>query len=379
MEQYSRHVGLDVHKASITVAVADGGGGRPELWGEIPNTEAAVRKLVRKLEKRGGTTAFCYEAGPCGFVIQRLIEGLEHDCMVAAPALIPQRPGDRIKNDHRDACSLARLFRAGELTGVYVPDTEHEAKRDLSRAREDMKRMEQQTRQRLCAFLLRHGRRYFAKTRWTKSYFQWLEDQSFSSPAQQIAFQEYVDAVKQAAMRVRSLEEEIRTALCSWRWEPVVTALMALRGVDLVSAFTLVAEIGDFTRFPSPCHLMNFLGMVPSEYSSGERRRRGHLTKTGNGHARRILVESSWHYRFQARKSAAIQRRAEKTTEAVQAIAWKAQKRLCGRFRHLVMVRNKPKQLAVAAVARELAGFVWAIACEVALRPPRGLARGETT
>lgn len=368
MSEYTTYVGLDVHQDSITVATADGAGGAPEVYGKIPGTELAVIKLVRKLEKTNQSLKFCYEAGPCGYVIYRLLRSLGFECMVVAPSLIPQKPGEHIKNDPRDACSLARQYRAGELTGVWVPDELHESMRDLSRAREDMKKVDIENKQRLCAFLLRHGMRYSRKTRWTGPYFRWLEGLKFPLPVQQVVFQEYVDAVNEGIERVKGLDNEIRKAVDGWLWEPVVTALMALRGISFLSSFTLVAEIGDFTRFTSPVQLMVHLGLIPSEYSSGPKRWRGGITRAGNGHARRILIESSWSYRFRARKTAHIQRRAEKTTKAVQDIAWKAQKRLCGRYRHLVTVGRKDTCVACVAIARELAGFVWAIACEATPR-----------
>lgn len=241
--------------------------------------------------------------------------------------------------------------------------------RDLTRAREDMKGLERITKQRLNAFLLRYSRIYQSgKSRWTQAHFRWLEGLKFELAVQQIVFQEYVDAVKQAEARVAGLVKEMEKALQSWDLAPVVEALMALRGVKLITAMTIMAELGDITRFDSPRQLMSFLGLVPSETSSGLTRRRGGITKTGNGHVRRVLVESAWCYRFPARKTAHLQRRAEKCSAAVQAIAWKAQKRLCGRYTHLLN-RGKLKVQVCTAIARELVGFIWAIACEVMNRP----------
>lgn len=380
MRHYSKYVGLDVHKEEIAVAVAEGKGGDPLFLGPIPNTPTALRKLVARMSRPDGeVVAFCYEAGPCGYGIHRQIKGLGHDCMVVAPSLIPRKPGERVKTDRRDALSLARQFRAGELTPVWVPDKEQEAIRDLTRAREDMVAMQRHARQRLSAFLLRHGKSFPGRTKWGRAHFRWLETVKFERPVQQIVFQEYVDAIRQAQERVKGLEREMQEALRGWSMEPIVTGLMALRGVDLVAAMTIVAEIGDITRFDSPSQLMAYLGLVPSEHSSADRRRRGGITKTGNGHARRIFVEAAWCYRFPARKTAHIQRRAEQTSEAVQAIAWKAQKRLCGRYRHLRFRQNKLGVVAVTAVARELAGFVWAIACEVggSHRATPHLSKGE--
>jgi transposase len=270
-----------------------------------------------------------------------------------------------MKTDRRDALMLARLHRSGELTAVWVPDLEQEAIRDLTRAREDMKAMELTARQRLGAFLLRHGRVYReGKSRWTQAHFRWLETVKFDSPVQQIVLQEYIDTVKAAQRRVAALEVQMREALAGWSLRPVVDALMALRGVSLITAMTTLAELGDITRFDSPRELMAYLGLVPSEHSSGGSRRQGSITRTGNGHVRRVLVEAAWNYRFPARKTRCIESRAEKAPVAVQAIAWQAQKRLCGRYRALMEV-GKIKQQVVTAVARELAGFIWAIACEV--------------
>ena len=283
---------------------------------------------------------------------------------MVAPSLIPKKPGERVKTDRRDSEKLSTLDRAGELTAVWVPDQEQEAMRDLTRAREDMKALETNTRQHLNAFLLRHARIYTGKCRWTKSHTRWLEKVKFENPIQQIVFQEYVDAVKEASDRVTGMDKEMERAFKQWKLAPVVEALMALRGIKLISAMTLLAELGDITRFDSPVQLMSFLGLVPCEYSSGPKQRRGGITKTGNSHARRILVESSWSYRFPARKTAHLQKTAEKCSTEVQAIAWKAQKRLCGRYTHF-MARGKLKVVACTAIARELVGFIWAIACEV--------------
>ncbi len=299
------------------------------------------------------------------------IVDLGHECVVVAPSLIPKKAGDRVKTDRRDSLSLARLHRVGELTAVWVPDEEQEAIRDLTRAREDMKALERQSRQRLGGFLLRHDRIYQGKSKWTQAHFRWLETVKFGAPVQQIVFQEYVDMVKQCQKRVADLERQMQIAVEGWSLGPVVQALMALRGVKLVTALTVVAELGDISRFDSPPQLMAYLGLVPSENSTGLRPRRGRITKTGNGHVRRVLIEASWSYRFPARKTAHLERHAQKCSQAVQAIAWEAQKRLCQRYRHLVLDRKKLTVVATTAVARELAGFIWAIACEVMGRTTR--------
>jgi len=370
---YSLYIGLDVHKDTIAVSIAQSDGSKPRYYGEIANTQKAVEKLVKKLSPDGEVLALCYEAGPCGYGLYRQLTGMGHDCIVVAPSLIPSKPGDRVKTDRRDSESLARLHRANELTPVWVPDSEQEAMRDLTRAREDMKHLERQSRQRLSMFLLRHGKHYDSgKSKWTQAYFRWLERVKFDHPVQQIVFQEYIDSVKQQQVRVKGLENEMEKALNTWSLAPVVEALMALRGCKLITAMTVMAELGDITRFDSPRQLMAYLGLVPSEYSSGKSTRRGGITKTGNGHVRRVLIESAWCYRFPARKTAHIQRRAELTSPAVQDIAWKAQKRLCGRYQHL-MDRGLLKVKVCTAIARELAGFIWAVACEVMNKHP-GLA-----
>ena len=325
--------------------------------------------LVKTLTAKGDVVSFCYEAGPCGYGIYRQLTELGQACAVVAPSLLPTKPGDRVKTDRRDSESLARLHRAGELTPVWVPAQEQEAMRELTRAREDMKGLERITTQRLNAFVLRHGRIYDRKkSHWTQAHGRWLAGLKFERVVQQIVFQEYVDAVQQAKARVAGLEQELAKALQDWALAPVVEALMALRGVKLITAMTVMAELGDLSRFASPPQLMAYLGLLPREYSSGKTPRRGGITKTGNSHVRRVLVEAAWGYRFPARKTAHLQRRAEQTSDAVQAIAWKAPKRLCGRYRHL-LAAGKLKVQACTAVARELAGFIGAIACEVMNTP----------
>lgn len=363
MKDFTTFIGMDAHKETIAVAIS-GEDGAPRYYGEIMNTAEAIAKLVKKVAGNGNRMAFCYEAGPCGYGIYRQITDMGYRCDVVAPSLIPKKAGDRVKTDRRDAVTLTRLYRAGELTAVWVPDQEQEAMRDLTRIREDMKSMERRARQRLSGFLLRNKKVYSGQNKWTQAHFRWLEKIGFESPIQQIVFQEYVDAVKHLQGRVASLEEEMVKAHTGWSLGIVVEALMSLRGVNLVTAMTIVTEIGDMSRFESPRQFMAYLGLVPSEYSSGNRQKRGEITKTGNGHVRRLLVESSWSYRLPARKTAHLQRKAEKTTEAVQAIAWKAQKRLCSRYWHLTN-KGKLKVQACTAVARELAGFIWAIAREV--------------
>ena len=369
MNECSAYVGLDVHKDTIAVAVARPGREAPVYRGEVKNQRKSLLGLIRSLSPHGEVLSFCYEAGPCGYGVYREIVETGHHCEVVAPSLIPRRAGERVKTDRRDAVKLARLHRSGELTAVWVPDEEQEAMRDLTRAREDIKAVELKARQRLGAFLLRHERVYRAgKSRWTQQHFRWLQEQKFAHPVQQVVFHEYLDTVLEARARVAGLERQMREALERWSLRPVLEALVALRGVDVVTAMTVLAELGDITRFDSPRELMSFLGLVPSEHSSGARRRQGAITKTGNAHVRRVLVEAAWSYRFPARKTAHLRRKAQAAPPAAQAIAWAAQKRLCARYWHLYHA-GKAKCVVVTAVARELVGFLWAIACEVAGRP----------
>jgi transposase len=342
------------------VSVAEAGGGEVRYFGEIANTPEAVAKLVRQLKKGEAGLSLCYEAGPCGYGIHRQLRAMDLDCLVVAPSLIPKKAGERVKTDRRDSLSLARLYRAGELTAVWVPDGAQEALRDLTRAREDMKHLQRQAKQRLLAFLLRHGKRYDGKSNWTQAHYRWLEGVKFEHATQQIVFQEYVDTVAALSKRVAALDGQIEIAAGESVFWPVIEALMALRGVNLLTATTIVAEIGDLKRFASAPQLMAYLGVVPSEHSSGPKQTRGGITKTGNGHVRRVLVEAAWTYRHPARKTANLQRRAERTPEAIQDIAWKAQKRLCSRYR-LLAGKGKLKVQVCTAIARELAGFIWAI------------------
>ncbi len=363
---YAAYVGLDVHKDTIAIAVAWPGRDESEYWGEIKHTHKAVEKLIGQLSEAcgGALLLFCYEAGPCGYGLHRQIVESGHDCDVVAPSRIPKRPGDRIKTDRRDALKLARLLRAGELTGIWVPDEEQEAMRDLCRARADMKSQERKARQQLNAFVLRHGHHWPSnKVRWTATHYNWLEGLKFAHDWQQVVLQEYIDAVKAASERVTSMTDQMMRVLPQWRMAPIVDALTALRGIDKLSAMTLLAELGDISRFQSPRQLMAYLGLVPSEHSSGGRRRQGAITLTGNSHARRTLVESAWSYRFPARQTAHLKRKAAAASAEAKAIGWKAQKRLCGRYRTLTQA-GKNTKLVCVAIARELAGFIWDIVCQ---------------
>ena len=330
-------VGMDVHKATIAVAVAEGvRGGEVRQLGIFPNRAEVIAKLAGRLAGDGRELSFCYEAGPCGYGLQRQLEGLGHACVVVAPSLIPSKPGDRVKTDRRDALSLAKLHRAGELTAVWVPDAAHEAMRDLVRARATAVRVLGKARQHLQGFLLRHGRIYAGRTTWTLAHRRWLTTLRFQHPAQQIVLQDYIHAIQDAEQRVARLAEQITALLPSWSLAPVVRALQAMRGVAQIVAVTVAAEVGDFSRFANPRQLMAYLGLVPSERSSGGTVRRGGITKAGNALARRVLIEGAWTYRMQARVSRKLHDRIEQLPSTIRDIAWKAQLRLCGRYRHLI-------------------------------------------
>jgi transposase len=356
-------VGLDVHKDSIAVGVAPAGREPPRFVGTVVPQWAPLCKALGRLG-RPRELQIVYEAGPCGYTLARQLRSHGYACEVIAPAKTARRPGDRIKTDRRDALLLARAARAAELVNVTIPDERDEALRDLSRSREDAVRARLKARQQLKALLLRHGHRYTGKSSWTMAHERYLSEVSFAQPAQDIAFAEYRSAVREAHERVERLTEALRAQLEHWRMRPVVEALMTLRGIDLIAAVTLVAEIGDFHRFARPRELMGFLGLVPSEYSSGSKRRQGEITKTGNSHARRVLVEAAWNYRFPARVSRVLQMRQEGQPKAVRDIAWRAQLRLARRNRHLTARKLAVNKICVA-IARELSAFVWDIARQV--------------
>jgi transposase len=358
-------VGLDVHKATVSVALAEGRRGREVRHvGVFANRADQIGKLVERLAKGGRRLSFCYEAGPCGYGLYRQLTELGQACLVVAPSLIPMKAGDRVKTDRRDAVMLAKLHRAGELTAVWVPDGAHEAMRDLVRARATAVRVLGKARQHLQGFLLRHGRIFGGKKGWTLAYRRWLATVRFDHPAQQLVLQDYIHAVADAETRVARLTEQIQDLVPGWSMAPVVKALQAMRGVAFVVAATVVAEVGDFSRFDNPRQLMAYLGLVPSEHSSGNTVRRGGITKAGNTLARRVLIEGAWTYRMQARISRKLHDRVENASQAVRDIAWKAQLRLCARYRRLAAA-GKPKVVVTTAIAREMVGFLWAIARQV--------------
>ncbi len=364
MSQSTMFVGLDVHKDSIDVALAPAGQGEVRSYGRIAGDLEAVDKIIRRLGVEPKKLDIVYEAGPCGYALYRHLKKKGIICSVVAPSMIPKRSGDRIKTDRRDAVNLARLHRAGELTAVFVPGPEDEAVRDLSRSREDVVLSSKRARQQLAALLLRQNIRYAGTRTWTKAHQRWLGRVVMPLPAQQIVFQEYVHAVEEGVQRIERITAQLKQATTTWRMAPVVEALQALRGVSLISAASITSELGDLSRFDDPRSLMAFVGLVPSQYSSGPRQRLGAITKTGNSHARRMLVEAAWAYRFPARVSRGLRNRQENQNQKVCEIAWKAQVRLCTKYRRL-MAKGKIKQVITTAIARELLGFMWAIAKEV--------------
>lgn len=362
MEKYSElFVGLDVSKLKISVATAgEAREGDVKFYGDIGAAPASVAVLLRKLGKPGVRLRFCYEAGPTGYELYRQIRAAGHDCVVAAPSLIPTRPGDRVKTNRRDAVSLARFHRAGELTPVWVPDRSHEAMRDLVRAREAAVDARKRARQHLQSFLLRHGRVYAGSKPWTRAHAGWLCDQTFDHPAHHIVLAEYRRAIEETEVRLNRLTEQLAEAARDWSLAPVIEAYQAMRGVSLITAVTFAVEIGDVQRFDNPRKLMAYLGLVPSEASTGERVQRGGITKAGSSRARRVLVEGAWTYRYPARTSRLLDARQINVPQTVRDIAWKAQIRLCGRYRKL-SAAGKLQTVIVTAIAREMAAFLWAI------------------
>ena len=330
MEQPTRFVGMDVHKETIVVAVtAAGEVGKATAYGTVPNTTAGLEKLVKRLRQAGsGAIKFCYEAGPCGYGVHRALTRMGEECMVVAPSMIPRKSGERQKTDKRDAANLAVLHRGGLLTAVWVPDAAHEAMRDLIRARQAAVRAVRAARQQLSAFLLRHERVYPGNRKpWTKAHRGWLADRSFAQPAQQIVLEESIEAVRLSEQRRDRVDGYLRAQIPSWSLFPLVQNLCALRGLDMIAAAGLAAAIGDPSRFATAPDFMAYLGMVPSEHTSGPKRRIGAITKAGDVHARTLLIEAAHSYRFQARiarhKLAAV----DVVPAAVRAIAWKAQTR----------------------------------------------------
>jgi transposase len=358
-------VGMDVHKKSIDITAAENGhDGKVAhvacIGGDLKSLDTAIDKVAAT----GRELRVVYEAGPCGFVIYRHLKARGMACTVVSPAGVPKKPGDRVKTDRRDSKTLAVQHRAGSLRAIYVPEVEDEAMRDLIRGREDAVHNRRRARQRINSFLLRHGRSFSgANKKWGAVHRRWLAEQYFDLPAQRITLEEYIGTEEESDRRVERLTGQIGSLLEGWSWHPVVEALQALRGVQLLVAVTVVAEVGDLTRF-TPRGLMAFLGMIPSEYTTGDKRRQGAITKTGNAHVRRVLCEASHAYRYTPALTHYVRQRQKHLSQEIREIGWKAQLRLCGRYRHLAAARKHPHKIRMA-IARELCGFMWDIACRV--------------
>jgi len=361
MAKSIRYVGLDVHADTIAVAISEGRGEVRSL-GTIPNRPEPLRKLVKRLEPVS-TVRVCYEAGPTGYALYWQLVGLGVKCEVVAPTLVPVKAGDRVKTDRRDAEKLARSYRSGDLTPVWVPDAAHEALRDVVRAREAAKKDELRAKHRLSKFLLRQGRRppEGAKA-WTGKYWTWLNTVHFEYAAQEATLLDYRTEVERAADRIERLEKAIDEAVegAPAQMKAVIEALQALRGVAKITATTLVTEVGNFSRFVRPKLLMGYGGLVPSEHSSGQSKKQGAITKTGNAHLRRVLLEAAWNYRHRPRLCGTHKQRQRGVSEEIKAISWKAQQRLNNRYWRLTSKGKLPGK-AITAVARELVGFIWAV------------------
>ena len=363
MKPITLHLGLDVHKDSIVIAIAEPGPkGELRLFGTITNDLQALEKALIRIRKAhpGDKLEVAYEAGPCGFGIARRLKQLNVPCLVAAPSLIPKQPGAPFKTDTRDARALARLLRAGELTAVYIPEPTDEAIRDLCRARTDAVDDHRRCRHRLKGFLLRHGFRYQGKANWSQPHMRYLRELVLPHPAMKTILEEYLQGIDAAHNRVERIEASMLTLLQTWRLKPAVEALMAFRGFQLVAAMITVSELGDIHRFAHPRQLMTYLGMVPTESSSGPRQRLGSISRCGNGHQRWLLTECAEHYAIPPKISKELSRRQEGQSEEVRALSWKAQNRLHTRFTRL-LARRLQRNKAKIAVARELCGFVWAV------------------
>jgi transposase len=363
MKAITLYIGLDVHKDSITIAIAEPGSkGEIRIFGTITNDLQALEKALSRIRKAhpGTTLEIAYEAGPCGFGIARRLTQLKVSCLVAAPSLIPKQPGSPFKTDKRDARALARLLRAGELVAVYIPESTDEAIRDLCRARTDAVDDLRRCRHRLKGFLLRHGFRYQGKANWSQPHMRYLRELVLPHPAMKTILEEYLQGIDAAHARVERIEASMLHLLETWRLKPAVQALMAFRGFQLVAAMITVSELGDIHRFQHPRQLMTYLGLVPTESTSGPHQRLGRISRCGNSHQRWLLSECAEHYALPPKISKELSRRQEGQSQEVRALSWKAQNRLHLRFMKLLgrrLQRNKAK----IAIARELCGFVWAV------------------
>lgn len=362
MSQELLYVGLDVHSQSISIALAEPGGGEVRNHGTISGCLHSLEKTLAKIRKAhpGRTLKVCYEAGPTGFVIARRLAQLKTECLVVAPTLIPNRSGDRVKTDARDAVKLARLLRAGELTPVHVPDATDEAMRDLCRARTDAVQDLRRSRSQLKAFLLRHGYRYTGRSAWTEAHRRYLRELVLPHPAHRVVLEDVLRIISVGEERIARLEEQMAALLESWEMKPVVEALMGLRGFQIVGAMVMVSELGGAWRFGHPRQLMAYLGLVPTENSSGAKRRQGSISKAGNSHARWLLIEAAHHYRLPPKVSKELSTRQQGLSEEIKQCSWKAQTRLHARMVRL-LARGKNRNKVTVAVARELAGFVWQV------------------
>ena len=364
-------IGLDTHKEFNEVAyIEEHRGAQPVHLGRVSSSKMAVQKLVRQFESKypGATLHFVYEAGPCGYWIYRLITSLGHCCYVVAPSLIPKKPGEKIKTDKRDALKLAKLLKSEDLTPIYVPEHEDEAVRDLSRAREVAMKDLKDAKYQLKALLLRNNINYKGTANWSQKHLRWLTELVLPHPAQHIVLQEFLHTITERISRLERLDNELTHHVHQWRYYPVVKAIQAMRGVRLLVATGVVAELGDLSRFDHPRKLMSYLGLVPSEHSSGGKRHIGAITKCGNGRARRLLVEGAHTYRYAANISTDMQKRQEGLPKDIIDIAWKAQIRLCKRYKKMI-AKGKHYNLVVTAIAREMIAYIWAIAREVVLTP----------
>jgi transposase len=362
-------IGLDTHKSFIQVAVLqEYRGANPQQLGRIKSNKSALIKLAKQLQSKypKATLHFVYEAGPCGYWTYRLITSLGHCCYVVAPSLIPKKPGDRVKTDKRDAVKLAKLLKAEELTPIYVPEAEDEAIRDLSRARETAMKDLKDAKFQLKGFLLRNNIQATVNDNWSKKHLRWLTDLILPHHSQQIVLQEMIITINERIQRLQRLDNELLHQVKNWRYYPVVKAIQAMRGVRLLVALGTIAELGDLRRFDHPRKLMAYLGLVPTENSSGGKTRRGSLTKCGNSRARRLLVEGAHTYKHKANISVELQLRQEGLPKEIVDIAWQAQQRLCRRYQRLLQ-KGKHRNVVVVAIAREMIAYIWAIAREVVI------------
>jgi transposase len=358
MSEVITYVGIDAHKKDLFIAMLVGSEKTPVTW-QVTNEAGAVRRLVRKLEREApGPVSVCYEAGPCGYALQRQMTTARVSCQVIAPALIPRKPGERIKTDRRDARKLGELLRAGLLTEVRPPTPEDEAVRDLCRARDDAREDLQRCRHRLGKLLLRRGLHHGGRN-WTRAHRRWIDSLTWSQPAERVVVEDYLLAIDHLEARLIELDTHLAAIAETAPYREPVAWLRCFRGIDTLTAMLILAELHDFRRFATPRALMAYLGLVPGEDSSGERQRRGRITRMGNTLVRRLLVETAWHYQHRPGVGVALARRRKGQPSRVIAIADKAQQRLCRRFRRLAE-QHKPAPKIAVAIARELAGFVWA-------------------